>query len=79
MINRDTIIERARHRQVPEWVIKLVMDCVEIEREEIQTLVNIEWEDNEAAYRHNGRDPYYLGRMDAADYISQLIHTRTKV
>jgi hypothetical protein len=32
-VNRDDIIRMAGHREVPPWVLKLVMDCVEAERE----------------------------------------------
>ena len=32
-MNRDDIIRMAGHRDVPPWVLKLVMDCVEAERE----------------------------------------------
>jgi hypothetical protein len=32
-VNRDDIIRMAGHREVPPWVMKLVMDCVEAERE----------------------------------------------
>lgn len=32
-MNRDDIIKLAGHREVPPWVLKLVMDCVEAERE----------------------------------------------
>ena len=32
-MNRDDIIKLAGHREVPPWVMKLVMDCVEAERE----------------------------------------------
>ena len=32
-MNRDDIIRMAGHREVPPWVLKLVMDCVEAERE----------------------------------------------
>ena len=32
-MNRDDIIRMAGHREVPPWVLKLVMDCVEVERE----------------------------------------------
>ena len=33
-MERDDIIKLAGHREVPPWVMKLVMDCVEAEREE---------------------------------------------
>jgi len=32
-MNRDDIIRMAGHRDVPPWVMKLVMDCIEAERE----------------------------------------------
>jgi len=32
-MNRDDIIKLAAHREVQPWVMKLVMDCVEAERE----------------------------------------------
>jgi hypothetical protein len=32
-VNRDDIIRMAGHREVPPWVMKLVIDCVEAERE----------------------------------------------
>jgi hypothetical protein len=32
-MNRDDIIRMAGHREVPPWVLKLVMDCVDAERE----------------------------------------------
>jgi len=32
-VNRDDIIRMAGHREVPPWVMKLVQDCVETERE----------------------------------------------
>jgi hypothetical protein len=32
-MTRDDIIRMAGHREVPAWVLKLVMDCVEVERE----------------------------------------------
>jgi len=32
-MTRDDIIRMAGHRDVPPWVLKLVMDCVEAERE----------------------------------------------
>lgn len=32
-MNRDDIIRMAGHREVPPWVMKLVIDCVEAERE----------------------------------------------
>jgi hypothetical protein len=32
-MNRDDIIRMAGHREVPAWVMKLVMDCIEAERE----------------------------------------------
>ena len=32
-MNRDDIIKLAGHREVPPWVMKLVQDCVEAERE----------------------------------------------
>jgi hypothetical protein len=33
-MTREDIIRMAGHREVPAWVMKLVMDCVEAEREE---------------------------------------------
>jgi hypothetical protein len=33
-MNRDDIIRMAGHREVPPWVMKLVQDCVDAEREE---------------------------------------------
>ncbi|NBO27462.1 MAG: hypothetical protein EBU96_11880 [Actinobacteria bacterium] len=33
-MTREDIIRMAGHRDVPPWVMKLVMDCVEAEREE---------------------------------------------
>jgi len=33
-MNRDDIIRMAGHREVPPWVLKLVQECVEAEREE---------------------------------------------
>lgn len=33
MVTRDDIIRIAGHREVPPWVLKLVQDCVEAERE----------------------------------------------
>jgi hypothetical protein len=32
-MNRDDIIKLAGHREVPPWVMKLVQDCLEAERE----------------------------------------------
>ena len=32
-MTRDDIIHMAGHREVPPWVMKLVQDCVETERE----------------------------------------------
>ena len=32
-MNRDDILRLAGHREVPAWVMKLVMDCIEAERE----------------------------------------------
>jgi hypothetical protein len=32
-MNRDDIIKLAGHREVPPWVMKLVVDCVEVERQ----------------------------------------------
>jgi hypothetical protein len=32
-MNRDDVIRMAGHREVPPWVMKLVMDCVEAVRE----------------------------------------------
>jgi len=32
-VNRDDVIRLAGHREVPPWVMKLVMDCVEAVRE----------------------------------------------
>ncbi len=32
-MNRDDSIRMAGHREVPPWVMKLVIDCVEAERE----------------------------------------------
>jgi hypothetical protein len=32
-MTRDDIIRMAGHREVPAWVMKLVMDCIEAERE----------------------------------------------
>jgi hypothetical protein len=32
-MNRDDIIRMAGHREVPPWVMKLVQDCVDAERE----------------------------------------------
>jgi hypothetical protein len=33
-MTRDDIIRMAGHREVPPWVMKLVQDCLEAEREE---------------------------------------------
>jgi len=33
-MTRDNIIRIAGHREVPPWVMKLVQDCVEAEREQ---------------------------------------------
>jgi hypothetical protein len=33
-MTRDDIIRMAGHREVPPWVMKLVQDCVDVEREE---------------------------------------------
>jgi len=38
-MNRDDIIRMAGHREVPPWVLKLVMDCVEAEREKDTALL----------------------------------------
>ena len=35
-VNRDDVIRMAGHREVPPWVMKLVMDCVEAERERMR-------------------------------------------
>lgn len=35
-MNRDDIIKLAGHREVPPWVMKLVMDCVAAERERMR-------------------------------------------
>jgi hypothetical protein len=35
-MNRDDIIKLAGHREVPPWVMKLVVDCVAAERERMR-------------------------------------------
>ena len=37
-MNRDDIIRMAGHRDVTPWIIKLVQDCVEAEREAFAAL-----------------------------------------
>ena len=47
-MNRDDIIRMAGHRDVTPWIIKLVQDCVEAEREACAALCDGIAERNEA-------------------------------
>jgi len=47
-MTRDDIIRMAGHRDVPAWVMKLVMDCIEAEREACAALCDGIAERNEA-------------------------------
>jgi len=40
-MNRDDIIRMAGHRDVPPWVLKLVQECVEAERETCAEMVKL--------------------------------------
>jgi hypothetical protein len=50
-MTREDIIRMAGHRDVPPWVMKLVMDCIEAEREACCAIVYGECESYNAAQK----------------------------
>jgi hypothetical protein len=50
-MTRDDIIRMAGHREVPPWALKLVMDCVEAEREACCSIVYGQCESDNVAQR----------------------------
>ena len=68
-MTRDDIIRMAGHREVPPWVMKLVMDCVEAEREQCVDVAMKLMEDK------TGEHPeYYRGIVVAAAAILTKEH-----
>jgi len=59
-MNHDDIIRMAGHREVPAWVMKLVQDCVEAEREACAKAV----------------EGYYGAWDDEGYALTQIIRTR---
>jgi len=50
-MTHDDIIAMAGHREVPAWVMKLVIDCVEVERESCCAIVYGQCESDNVAQR----------------------------
>ena len=50
-LSRQDIIRMAGHREVPPWVMKLVMDCVEAEREACCAIVYGQCDSDNVAQR----------------------------
>jgi len=50
-MTREDIIRMAGHRDVPPWVMKLVMDCIEAERKACCAIVYGECESDNVAQR----------------------------